>query len=158
MIAFVNGAENPAVTVEVCKLRVLELLVEFGRPDLIEKFQILPFAARGSSLRIRDPSLVTLLGAGIVLFGRIHELAIGLVVPPDEAQVGRQHIRSGMYVAGDALPGRNGARELMLYRMAGFVFRNGGIDLRAVPLVAEGRVRTGMHLRPVVSVENVAGG
>src|SRR5437016_2499090 len=146
------------MTVEVGKLRVLELLVEFGRPDLIEKFQILPFAARGRALGIRDPSLVTLLRAGIVLLGRIHELAIGLVVPPDEAQIGRQHIRSRMYVAGDALAGRNGSCELMLYGMPGLVFRNGGIDLRAMSLVAEGRVRTGMHRRAIVSVDHVARG
>jgi len=56
--------------------------------------------------------------------------------------------------AGDALAGRNGTRELMLYRVPRFILRNGGIDLRTVSLISERCVRTGMHGRPVVSIDS----
>ena len=55
-IAFVDRAKHPAVPVEIRELRVLELLVEFRRPDLFQKFEIRPQPARRRAFRIRLPS------------------------------------------------------------------------------------------------------
>ena len=62
-----------------------------------------------------------------------------------------------MNVADDALAGGNGARELVLDRMARLVLRNGRIDLRAVRLIAVLGVGPGMHRRAIVGVDDMAG-
>ena len=62
-----------------------------------------------------------------------------------------------MDVAHDALAGGDGARELVLDGMAGFIVRNGGIDFRAVTLVAVLGIRAGVNRRTVVGVDDVAG-
>ena len=45
--------------------------------------------------------------ARILLLVRIHELAVGLVVPPHVAEVGLHHVRAGVHVARHALAGRD---------------------------------------------------
>ena len=156
-IVLEDRAEHPAVAVEIGELRVLELLVEFRRPDLFEKVEIdqIPRAAAASGFASQD--LIALLVGRIVLLGRIHVLAVGFVVPPDVAEIRRDHVGAGMDVADDALAGRNRARELVLDRMARFVLRNGRIDLRAVALIAVRGVGPGMHRRAVVGVDHMAG-
>ena len=47
-----DGAEHPAVAVEVSELRGLELLVKFRTAGLIEKFFLAPQAADGCAFRI----------------------------------------------------------------------------------------------------------
>ena len=143
---------------EIGKLRVLELAVEFRRADFFQKLQILPFPARGRAFRICDPRLITIFVARIMLLRRIHVLAIGLVVPPDVAQIRRHHVRSRMNVAHDALAGGDGAREFVHDGMAGFIARNGGVDLKAMPLIAESGVWAGMDGRAIVGVNHMAGG
>ena len=157
-IALVDGAKHPAVAVEIGELSVLELLVEFRRADLFQKIEILPFPARGCAFRIREPGLVALLIGGIVLLRRIHVLAIGLVVPPDVAEIRRHHVRAGMNVADDALAGGNGARELVLDGMAGFVASGWWDRSGAVRLIAVSGVRAGMNRRSIVGINHVAGG
>ncbi len=132
-IALVHRAKHPAVAVEIGELRVLQLLVELRAAGFFEERKILPQPARRRALRIRLPRFEALFIGRIVLLLRIHVLAVGFVVPPDVAEIRRHHVGARMDVADDALAGGNGARELVLDGMAGFVLRNGGIDLRAVP-------------------------
>ena len=63
-----------------------------------------------------------------------------LRIPPNVAQVRRDHVRPGMNVAHDALAGRNRARQLMLDGMSRFVLRNRRIHLRAAPLIPVRRI------------------
>ena len=84
-----------------------------------------PRAADSSGLFISDSH--ELLGGELFLMLRIHQLAVGLVVPPHVAEIGVQHVRAGMHVAHDALAGGRGRRELVLDRMARLVLRDRGI-------------------------------
>ena len=49
----------------------------------------------------------------MLLLRRVHQLAVGLVVPPHEAQVAVHDVGAGMDVADDALAAGNGERELV---------------------------------------------
>ena len=108
-----DGAEHPAVAVEVGELRVLQLRVELGRAGA---------AARnsGSDHRPRDARCLPGLRISIAtrsrpsdsrLRRRIHQLAVGFVVPPHVAEVGVHHVRAGVDVADHALAGRDRRRE-----------------------------------------------
>src|SRR5215472_3099634 len=86
----------------------------------------------------------------------IHVLAVGLVVPPDVAQVGGNHIRAGVNVADDALAGWNRARKLVFDRVTGFELVNGRIDLRTESLISVHGIWPGVHGRSIVRVDHVA--
>src|SRR5260370_3177040 len=63
-----------------------------------------------------------------------------------------------MDVGNDALAGGNGAGEFVLDGVPALIARNGGIDLRAVGLIAECGVGAGVNQRAIVGVDDVAGG
>jgi hypothetical protein len=80
-IALVDGAEDPAVAVEVGELRVLELLVELRRADLAEELRIAPVALERRLLGIAAADRLLL---GILRFQRlvgVHLLAVDFVCP-----------------------------------------------------------------------------
>ena len=119
-IALVDRAEDPAVAVEIGKLRVLELRVELRRADGLQKLDVRPQATLRGGLGIAHAHGLPLCLARIALLGRIHELAVGLVLPPRVPVIRRHHVRARMHVARHALAGRNRPREDVLQRMAGF--------------------------------------
>ena len=57
-----NGAEDPAVAVEVSELSVLQLLVEFGCANFLKKIDIRPEAANGGAFGITSLDLILVLG------------------------------------------------------------------------------------------------
>ena len=159
-IVLEDGAEDPAVAVEVGELRVLQLGVEFRAADLVEKFVVAPYAAGRGAFGIAQPGLVaSALRSGLLLLRRIHFVAVGFVVPPDVAEIGGDHVGAGVDVADHALAGGDGAREGVLDGMARFVLGDGGIGRRAE--AASGRTaRRGRSATAiaVVGVDDVAGG
>src|SRR5258708_4189678 len=96
-VMLINRAKHPAVPMEIRELRVLQILVELFSADLFEKAEVIPEPARGGALGIRDPGLVTLLIGWVVLFDRIHMLAVALVVPPPLAQIPSPHLGAGVH-------------------------------------------------------------
>src|SRR6185312_11938331 len=128
-VVLVYRAEDPAVAVEVGKLRLVELFVELRRSYLTQEAHVAPFAAVGSAFRIAYFSVMQLLLGGIVLLLGIHLLAIDFVVPPGVAVVSGDHIRAWMHVADHALARRDGEGEHVAQRMSMFVFGNRRIGL-----------------------------
>ena len=156
-IVLEDGAEDPAMTVEVGELGVLQLLVELGRAGLLQEVRVGPEAANGGALGIARLNLVLLGRAGMALLGGPHVLAIHFVVPPGVAEVGRDHVRARMDVADHALARRNRARELVADGMSGLISRDGGIGGRGLSQIAGRSVGAGMFGRTVVGVDHVAG-
>src|SRR5271166_973350 len=139
-----DDAENPSMTMEIGKLRVLKLLVEFRRACFLQECSVGPQPANGRSLRVPRLNAVLFLGARMALLCQPHALAFHFIVPPGVAEVSGDHIRARMNVADDALARRNRTRELMANGMAGLVPRNRGIGSRGLPLIAVSGVRSGM--------------
>ena len=122
-IVLEDGAEDPAVAVEVGELGVLQLLVELGRAGFLQEIRVGPEAADRGAFGIARLDLGSApLRAGIALLGGPHVLAIHFVVPPGVAEVGRDHVRARVHVADHALARRNRARELVADGMSGFDF------------------------------------
>ena len=136
-----DGAEDPAVAVEVGELRVPRLRVQIG--DALEELRVGPVARaprprRGST----SSSWVNSSAVGCFLPRRVHQFAVGLFVPPHVA---------GVASSAHSCPGwtwqtmhwlvgmRHG--ELVLDRMARLVLRDRRVGLEAQALVAERRRR-----------------
>src|SRR5713101_8244853 len=102
--------------------------------------------------------LIALFFRWIALLFGIHLVAFDFVVPPGEAEVGRDHVRAGMNVANHALARRNRARENMLYGMARLIFGDRGIGGSAESGVAVCCVGAGVQRVAIIRVDHVAGG
>ena len=92
----------------------------------------------------------------MLLLGRVHQFAVGLVVPPHEAQVAVHDVGAGMDVAHDALAAGNGKRELVVDRMAGTILGNGRVRRKACAAIAEAGIRPRMDRRTIVGINHVA--
>ena len=125
-ILFEDRAKDPAVAMEVRKLRVLQVWIEVC--DIIKKFGVSPEPSSRRLLRIRHRRLDQLLRSWILLLFGIHALAIGFVVPPHVSKVGVEDIGARVHVAYHALAGRHAISEHVLNRMPRFKLRNGWID------------------------------
>ncbi len=123
---------------------------------MLQEVGIGPVAPRRGLLGIRHVGADQLFRGEVFLLRRVHQLAVGLVVPPHETQVAVHDVGAGMNVAGDALAAGNGERELVADRMAGAVLGNGRVGRKARALVAEAGIRPRMHGRAVVGVDHVA--
>ncbi len=53
-----------------------------------------------------------------MLLGRVHLVAVGFIVPPDQTEVRSDHVLAWMHVTDHALRSRNAAGQLMFDRMA----------------------------------------
>ncbi len=157
-IALVHGAVDPAMTVKIRKLRVPELRVEFGGPDLPEECRVAPFPLERRLLRIAAANLELFCFRASLLLRRIHLLAVGLVLPPRIAVVGGDHVRAWMHVTGHALARGDRPRERVLQRVPGFeafwIDRRVGRFRTAV--VAKLRVLCSMFRRTVVRIDDMA--
>ena len=105
-----HGAEHPAVAVEVGELRVSR------RPDSgrsrfpgTRGSDQMPLAAASSGW---SSALDQLARRSDASAGRVHQLAVGLLVPPHVAEVAVHDVRAGVDVADDALAGRDAGGEL----------------------------------------------
>src|SRR5262249_41461888 len=106
-VVFEDRAEDPAVPVEVGELRQVELGVQVGRaleevgagdrPRVTRLLgvEVRPETAQRAALWIAARYLVLLLGRRVTLVGRIHVLAVRLVVPPRVAEVRVREGRAG---------------------------------------------------------------
>ena len=126
-IALEHLAKHPAMTVEIGKLRALELAVEPQSAGLIQKFRFgpQPAQARGFGIAVQFSLFFAL--RRIMLISGIHSIAIRLVVPPDQTEIRRHHIFAGMYMTDHALRSWNAARQLMFDGMTRFIFRNADV-------------------------------
>ena len=157
-IVIEDGAEDPAVAVEVGEFCGVESGVEFGGASLFEEFVVDPKAAGGGGFGIAKVGFVLLRLGGIALLGRIHFVGVEFVVPPGEAEVRGDHVRAGVDVADHALAGGNGASERMFDGMAGLGLVDRGIGGGACAAVAKLCVCGGVRWIVVVGVDDVAGG
>ena len=161
--------EHPPVAVEVGELREPESGVQLRRPrqevgarafaDLAHRIRIEvgPESADGGRLGVLAEARELLFGRRTALVPRVHELAVGLVVPPGIAEIAVREAGAGMHVTDDALARRDRPRERVTDRMAPLAVRNGRIDGGARAEVARARVRSGVEPVAVVGVDHVAG-
>src|SRR5258708_4075382 len=91
----------------------------------------------------------------MLLLPRIHQLAIGLFVPPGEARVAVHDGGAGMDVTHDALAGRHAGGKAMLNRMAGLIPGNHRIARQTQAPMARSGVRPRVDQRTVVAVNHV---
>src|SRR5262249_48114231 len=92
-IVIEDGAGNPAVAVEVGEFCGGEFGAEFGAAGLLEESVVDPEAPSGGGFGIKERSLVAVSFGGIALLWGIHLVCFEFVVPPSEAEVGRDHVR-----------------------------------------------------------------
>src|ERR1700747_3689995 len=131
-IVRVYSAIDPAMPVEIRKLRGFQLLVEFLTASLLQKFFIAPQSARGGGFWIFQRGSVAFFFSGIFLCGGIHFFAVDFIVPPRQTEISGEHVRSRMHVADHALAGGNRARENVFDGMAGLRFVDSRIDARTI--------------------------
>ncbi len=151
-----NGAEDPAMTVEISELRGLQLLVEFGAAGCFQKFFVVPETANCRALRIAFERSKTLSLGGVALLLWIHLVAINFVVPPGESEIRSDHVRAGMNVTDHALAGGNGSRENVLDGMAGLVLGNRRIGRGAEAGVAELCIGSRMGRLTIIRIYDMA--
>ena len=92
-----------------------------------------------------------------MLLLRIHEFAVGFLVPPGVTEIRIHEQISLMHVAVHALARRNRARELMHDRMSALVFRDRFVGGEAETLVAILAPPAGVRRRTIVGINDVAG-
>ena len=155
-ILFENGAKDPAVTVIIGKLGVLELRIQLG--DIFEEIGVAPKPARRGGFRINGCRPNEFVIGRVVLDLGIHEFAIGFLVPPGVTEIRIHEQIALMHVAVHALAGRNRARELVHDRMPALVFRDRWVGAEAEPLMAVLAPPTGIGRRAIVGVDDVTGG
>ena len=151
-----DGAEGPAMAVEITELGVLRAVVQVAQVG--EELWIGEEVLRRRLVGIVERGVDHLLRCRIFLFLRVDQLAVTLLVPPHVADVTVHHGRAGMDVADDALAGGNAVarRELVMDRVAALLLRDRGVDRKALAAIAELRVGTGVDRRTVVGVDDMA--
>ncbi len=148
-----DGAEDPAVAVVIGELRVLQLRIQLG--DLLEEIQVAPQSARRGGLGVLQRCTDLLLVARVVLLLRVHELAVGLLVPPGVAEVRIHEAVALVHVTDHALAARDRGGELVLDWVAALVLRDGWVHAVAEALVAVLRIPAGIERRAIVRVDHV---
>ena len=169
-VLFVDGAKDPAMPVEIGELRVqqlrVDLLVEIFkevRPGHVADLVVVvgisigPQSSHRRAFGIVLADLVLVFAGRILLLARIHELAVGLVVPPGVSEIRVQHVRARVNVTDDARARRHVFDERVLHRMPGFVLRNLRIVLHRRAAVARLCPETAVHRAGVVGVDDVTG-
>src|SRR5438034_2658595 len=154
-IMFENRAEDPAVSVIIGELGVLKLRIQFR--DLVEKSFVAPKSARSGGLGIFHCRSEELSIRRIVLFLRIHQLAVRFLVPPGVTEIRVHEEISLMHVAIHALARRNRAGELVHDRMSALGFRNRFVSGETQTLMSKLVPPAGIRWRTIVGVNNVAG-
>src|SRR5439155_14178622 len=94
-----------------------------------------------------------------LIFG-IDQFAVGLLVPPHEAEIAVHDVGSRMDVADDALAAGDALRggEHVLDGVARLVLGYGRIAGATEAAMAVPSIRAGVHVRAVIGVDHMAGG
>ena len=92
-----------------------------------------------------------------MLLFRIHEFAVGFLVPPGVTEIRIHKQIALMHVAVHALARRNRARELMHDRMAALVFRDRFVGGETETLMSVFAPPAGVRRRTIVRVNDVTG-
>ena len=154
-IVLEDRAENPAVPVVIGELRMFEFRIQLR--NAIEKILVAPKSLRrrrlGIALRFDDQLVI----CRIALHFRIHEFAVGLLVPPDVTEERIHEEIALVHVAVHALAGWNGASELMQDGMAALRFGDRFVGRETEALVSVLAPPAGVRRRPIVRVNDVAG-
>src|SRR5262249_7584701 len=104
--------------VEIGELSMPEFRVDLF-PYFIQEVDILtPQPANGRAFRIAQADCLHLFCAQLAPILRIHNIAVCLIVPPDETKIAQDHAGAWVYVTDHALAGRDGVSKLVLDRMA----------------------------------------
>src|SRR5436189_5597611 len=103
-IMFENRAEDPAVSVIIGELGVLKLRIHFR--DLVEKSFVAPKSARSGGLGIFRCRSDERSIRRIVLFLRLHQLAVRFLLPPALTDTRADEESSLLPAAGPASPRR----------------------------------------------------
>ena len=154
-VLLVDGPEHPAVAVKIGELGAGQLRVEVG--DVGEEVEVRPLSAEGGALGVALLDRVDLPRTERRLPLGIHQLAVGLVVPPGVPVVALGHRGPGVHVTDHALAGRDRVRELVSDGVSRLVPRDGGVGGGAPAEVAMDGVGPGVVRRAVVGVDHVAG-
>ena len=167
-VVFEDGAEDPAVTVEVGELGKVQLRIEFRDPGqeigsrgladvaLRVGVEIGPQAAHRAAFGILRQTLPLLLRRRMLRGARIQVLAVGFVVPPHVAEVAVGVRRARVHVANDALARRHAAREGVTNRVAALTVGNRRVDGLGCPEIAGVGERARMKRIAIVGVRHVA--
>ncbi len=151
-----DGAEDPAVAVEVGELGVAGLRVQVGHA--LQEPRVGPQPPGRRLVGVGHLRLHELLGRRVLLLLRIHQLAVGLLVPPRIAHIRIHDRRAGVNMTHHALTRGDRAGEFMLDRVALLVLRDRGVGVPRQAEVTGGGIRPGVHGRAVIRVDDVAGG
>ena len=155
-----DGPEDPAVAVEVGELGVLGLRVQVGqvRPGTPGRTRLL--RADDSFGVGRSCAWTTSSAVGCLLLRRVHQFAVGLLVPPHEADVAVHDVGAGMDVADDALAGRDAlpvANWCSIGWPGSFLGMVGSVE-KLRPWWPYFGIGAGIDRRAVVGIDDVAGG
>ena len=162
VIAAENGSENPAVAVEVGELSLTHLAVEIG--EIGKELGVRPQAALAAFLRVGHAGANNLLSVLFRLAWRIHEIAIGLKVPPGVTQVAVHDCCARVNVTRHALAGGDGVAfgKAVLDRVPGLFLVDGWVwfdvveDFIGRPTsVTEAAIRPRVNGTAVVGIDNV---
>ena len=135
-----HRAEHPAVAVEVGKLGVLQLALNCSVPGSLQELRVRPQPADRAAFGIALLDGGALGVGAYACLARVHLVPVGLVVPPRQPLVGRDHVGAGVHVADHALAGGDRAGQHVLDGMPGFVLGNhriGGLRSRRRCLPAQ---------------------
>ena len=156
-ISFEDFAKHPAMSVKVCELRALELAVEFRHAALIQKIWLRPKTAQAGRLRIAIQFLLLFSLRRIVLLRRIHLVAVGFVVPPNQAEIRRNHVLARVHVTDHALRSGYARRQLMFDRMARFISGNACVGALRHAQISGCTIKSGMLRITIVRIDHMAG-
>ena len=124
---------------------------------MLEKISVAPQPARCRSLRIRYCRFYELGVCRIMLFFRIHEFAVGFLIPPGITEVRIHEEIALVHVTVHALAGGDGACELMHDRMTALGFRDRFVGGETEALMSVLAPPAGIRRRAIVRINNVAG-
>ena len=154
-ILFEDSAKDPAMTVIIGELRILQFRIQLG--NFFEEIEVAPLSARGSGFRILLQRSTRFLFGWILLFLGIHEFAVGFLVPPGVAKKRIHEEVALVHVAIHALAARDGAGELVFDGMTSFFFGNGSVTGETQSLMSIFAPPIRIAGRTVICINDVAG-
>src|SRR5207249_1637703 len=154
-VVFENRAKDAAVSVIISELGVPEPRIQFS--DSIEKIFIAPQATRGGCFRIRHGKPDQLGIGRIILLVRVHQFAVGFLVPPRVTEIRVHEEISLVHVTIHTLAGWNRAAELMDDGMPALGLRNCRVSGKTETLMSVPAPPTRISRRTIVRINDMAG-
>ena len=122
-----HGAKDPTMAVIVGELGVACPRIQIG--DFFQKGRVGPVPPRRGLVGVRHHRASELFRRRVLLVLGIHQLPVGLLVPPHVTGICVEHRCAGMNVADNALAGGDPGDKLVLDRVAPLSLRNGRVWL-----------------------------